>query len=50
MIFLAGYRPQKTRNRPFRFRFPPSLFSFGRAGKARRAEGEFGGNSARRAR
>ena len=33
----------------FPLRFPPSLTSFGRAGKARRAEGGCGGNSARRA-
>ncbi|MBA2123971.1 hypothetical protein B9J78_03420 [bacterium Unc6] len=32
-----------TTGQAFRFRFPPSLFSFGRAGKARRVERGFGG-------
>jgi len=41
--------PKKNLKSSFPLRFPPSLKSFGRAGKARRAEGGCGGNSARRA-
>src|SRR3989338_11700315 len=40
--------PKKNLKSSFPLRFPPSLKSFGRAGKARRAEGGCGGNSARR--